>query len=252
MIQVSNLSYGAAGNPILQNVSAEIPPGRVTALIGPNGAGKSTLLNLIARQLTAAGGSIRMDGMDLVQAAPAQLARKMAVVAQHLSVASRVRVRDLIGFGRWPHSAGRLRPADHAAIDGAVALFDLGGLQTRFLDELSGGQRQRAFIAMAYAQDTDWLLLDEPLNNLDLNHARNLMAQLRHLAEAQGKGIVIVVHDLNYAISWSDHVVALRDGQVAFQGPVAEAATAERLTALYQTPVAITRLEGQVFAQYHR
>ncbi len=252
MIQVSNLGYGAAGNPILQNVSAEIPAGRVTALIGPNGAGKSTLLKLIARQLTAGSGSIRMDGMDLAQAAPAQLARKMAVVAQQLSVASRVRVRDLIGFGRWPHSAGRLGPADHAAIAGAVKLFDLGDLQTRFLDELSGGQRQRAFIAMAYAQDTDWLLLDEPLNNLDLNHARNLMAQLRDLAESQGKGIVIVVHDLNYAISWADHVVALRDGQVAFQGPVTEAATAERLTALYGTPVAITWLESQVFAQYHR
>lgn len=252
MIDISGLSYGPAANPILQNVSAEIPAGRVTALIGPNGAGKSTLLKLIARQMTPAGGSIRMDGLDLVQAVPAVLARKMAVVAQHLSVASRVRVRDLIGFGRWPHSSGRLGPADHAAIDGAVALFDLDDLQQRFLDELSGGQRQRAFIAMAYAQDTDWLLLDEPLNNLDLHHARNLMAQLRHLAEAQGKGIVIVVHDLNYAISWSDHVVALRDGQVAFQGPVAEAATAEHLSALYQTPVAITRLEGQVFAQYHR
>ncbi|MEW2914148.1 ATP-binding cassette domain-containing protein [Leisingera sp. JC11] len=252
MIEISGLSYGPAANPILQDIDAGLPAGRVTALIGPNGAGKSTLLKLIARQLTARSGSIRMDGMDLAQAVPAGLARKMAVVAQHLSVASRVRVRDLIGFGRWPHSAGRLGPADHAAIAEAVALFDLDELQQRFLDELSGGQRQRAFIAMAYAQDTDWLLLDEPLNNLDLHHARNLMAQLRHLAEAQGKGIVIVVHDLNYAISWSDHVVALRDGQVAFQGPVAEAATAERLSALYQTPVALSRLDGQVFAQYHR
>ncbi|MFS4583642.1 ABC transporter ATP-binding protein [Phaeobacter sp. C3_T13_0] len=252
MIEISGLSYGPALQPILHGIDATLPPGRITALIGPNGAGKSTLLKLIARQLAAGSGSIRLDGLDLAQANPAQLARCMAVVAQHLDVASRVRVRELIGFGRWPHSQGRLGPEDHAAVENAVVLFGLDGLEQRFLDELSGGQRQRAFIAMAYAQDTDWLLLDEPLNNLDLHHARNLMAQLRHLAETQDKGIVIVVHDLNYAISWSDHVVALQDGQVAFQGPVAEAATAERLSALYQTPVAITHLGGKPFVQYHR
>lgn len=252
MIEISGLRFGPAAHPILHGIDAAIPAGRITALIGPNGAGKSTLLNLIARQLAPAGGSIRLDGQDLLQAEPSQLARRMAVVAQQASVGSRVRVRDLIGFGRWPHCRGRLGAADRAAVRDAVALFGLEGLEQRFLDELSGGQRQRAFIAMAYAQDTDWLLLDEPLNNLDLHHARNLMAQLRQLAEARGKGIVIVVHDLNYAISWSDHVVALQGGRVAFQGPVAEAATAERLTALYRTPVMLTRLGGRPFAQYHR
>jgi iron complex transport system ATP-binding protein len=173
-------------------------------------------------------------------------------VAQQLSVASRVRVRDLVGFGRWPHSKGRPGAADRAAVEAALELFDLQALQQRFLDELSGGQRQRAFIAMAYAQDTRWLLLDEPLNNLDLHHARNLMQQLRRLADQAGKSIVIVLHDLNYALSWADHVVALQDGAVAFAGPVAEAATEARLSALYQTPVVISRIGGQPVAQYHR
>ena len=252
MIKITGLSYGHGAKPILDGIDAEIPAGRITALIGPNGAGKSTLLNLIAQQLAPSRGGISLDGMDAARIAPAQLARKMAVVAQNLTVASRVRVKDLIGFGRWPHSQGRLTAADRAAIGDAIELFGLAPLQQRFLDELSGGQRQRAFIAMAYAQDTGWLLLDEPLNNLDLHHARNLMAQLRSLAEQRGKGIVIVVHDLNYAISWSDHVVALKDGRAVFQGPVDEAASAASLTALYQTPVAITRIGGLPFAQYHR
>ncbi|KIC20033.1 iron ABC transporter ATP-binding protein [Leisingera sp. ANG-Vp] len=252
MIQVTNLSCGIASSPILKGIAASIPAGRVTALIGPNGAGKSTLLKLIAQQLTANSGSITLDGVEVSEIGARKLAQKMAVVAQHLTVASRVRVQDLIGFGRWPHSQGRLTAEDRAAIDDAIARFGLSALRQRFLDELSGGQRQRAFIAMAFAQDTDWLLLDEPLNNLDLHHARNLMSRLRSLAEDRGKSIVIVVHDLNYAISWSDHVVALKDGQVAFQGPVAETATAANLTDLYETPVAITQSDGRPFAQYHR
>ncbi|UWR70832.1 ATP-binding cassette domain-containing protein (plasmid) [Phaeobacter inhibens] len=251
MIDVTGLSFTLGDKPILDTVDACLPVGQITALIGPNGAGKSTLLKLIAQQLTASWGRICLSGCDLRSITPEQLARRMAVVGQQLDVASRVRVCDLVGFGRWPHSRGRLRAEDQAAIADALALFELDELRDRFLDELSGGQRQRAFIAMAYAQDTDWLLLDEPLNNLDLNHARNLMAQLRHLADTRGKSIVIVLHDLNYAISWADHVVALAAGRVAFAGPVAEVATSESLSALYQTPVALRDVEGRPIACYH-
>ncbi|SCZ64729.1 iron complex transport system ATP-binding protein [Epibacterium ulvae] len=252
MIQIKSLSHTITDTPILQDINLELPQGQITALIGPNGAGKSTLLNAIGRQIEVAHGTVTLDGSDITQIAPRDLARQMAVVAQHLAVGSRIRVADLVGFGRWPHSQGRTTPTDQTIIEQAIEEFDLIALRHRFLDELSGGQRQRAFIAMAYAQDTCWLLLDEPLNNLDLKHARTLMAQLRRMVEHAGKSVVIVLHDLNYTLSWADHVVAMCDGKVVFTGPAAQVATAQSLTDLYETPIQISTVEGQVFARYHR
>lgn len=252
MINVKGLSYNIAGAPILRDVTITLPTGGITALIGPNGAGKSTLLHLMSRQIDPDHGQIRIDGADLAMTDATERALKMAFVAQQLNVASRIRIRDLIGFGRWPHSQSRPTAEDRAKIADAIAHFDLLELQDRFLDEVSGGQRQRAFIAMAYAQDTDWLLLDEPLNNLDLHHARSLMARLREMVDSQGKSVVIVLHDLNYAISWADHVVALSDGRVAFEGSVSTTATEENLSRLYQTPVSLINVNGKPFVHYHR
>lgn len=252
MIVTSGLTYSIAGTKILEDIDTTLPAGCITALIGPNGAGKSTLLHAVSHQISPDAGQITVDGHALADITGPARARKMAVVAQDLGVASRIRIRDLVGFGRWPHNRGRPTPTDRDKIAEALDRFDLTGLQDRFLDEVSGGQRQRAFIAMASAQDTDWLLLDEPLNNLDLHHARSLMARLREMVDRDDKSVVIVLHDLNYAISWADHVVALDQGHVAFQGPLAEVATADSLSALYQTPVVMGAADGKLFAQYHR
>lgn len=252
MIETSDLTYNIAETPILRDITVTLPAGGITALIGPNGAGKSTLLHLMSSQIAPDAGRIRIDGLDLAKTSIAARALKMAVVAQQLGVASRIRIRDLVGFGRWPHSQGRPTPTDRDKVAEALSRFDLADLQDRFLDEVSGGQRQRAYIAMAYAQDTDWLLLDEPLNNLDLRHARGLMARLREMVDHQGKSVVIVLHDLNYAISWADHVVALDQGRIAFEGPLTQVATADNLSALYRTPVALSDTGGKPFAQYHR
>lgn len=252
MITVSGLGYSISGTVILQDINVTLPAHGITALIGPNGAGKSTLLHLISRQINPDRGKITVDGEDLATTPAATRALKMAVVAQQLGVASRISIRDLVGFGRWPHSRSRPTAEDHAKVDDALSHFDLLDLSDRFLDEVSGGQRQRAFIAMAYAQETDWLLLDEPLSNLDLHHARSLMARLRDMADRCGKSIVIVLHDLNYAISWADHVVALSHGRLAFEGPVSAAATTENLSRLYQTPVALHHADGKPFVRYHR
>ena len=253
MIQIDTLSHHIAGTPVLSDISLTLPQGKITALIGPNGAGKSTLLNAIGRQLEPQQGNITISGQNLRRFAPRDLAFQIAVVAQHLNVGSRIRVADLVGYGRWPHAQGRLRAEDRVMIDRALTQFDLQNLRHRFLDELSGGQRQRAFIAMAYAQDTNWLLLDEPLNNLDLKHARSLMAKLRELVDTQGKSVVIVLHDLNYTLSWADHVVAMRDGQLAFVGPTLDVATADALSGLYQTDIDIAQTDrGTPLALYHR
>ena len=252
MIDITNLSYAIAGQQILTDVAACLPYNKITALIGPNGAGKSTLLNAIGRQFDVTPGCIRIDGDALENIAPHDQAHRMATVAQHLHVGTRIRVADLVGFGRWPHAKGRLGDADRQIIGMALEQFDLRDLKDRFLDELSGGQRQRAFIAMAYAQDTDWLLLDEPLNNLDLKHGRSLMAHLRQLVDQQNKSVVVVLHDLNFTLAWADHIVAMRDGAVVFEGSAAEVATTERLTDLYQTPIDILPVRDGRFAHYHR
>ena len=181
MIRIENLSYKIGDQIILNDITLEVPKGGLTALIGPNGAGKSTLLNLIARQVPLQRGRIEIDGFDLSQTDNNTLAKQMALVSQHVGIASRLRVFQLVRFGRWPHAKGRLGPDDHAAVDAALDAFDLADIQDRFLDQLSGGQRQRAFVAMAVAQETDWLLLDEPLNNLDIYHAHMLMRVLHDL-----------------------------------------------------------------------
>ncbi len=251
MIAVSGLTHKIGKTTILDDISVEIPKGKITALIGPNGAGKSSLLNLIARQVDTQKGRIELDGSNLEQISRSDLALKLAVVAQHVGVASRLRVQDLISFGRWPQHQGRPSEADRKAIEVSLGKFDLGDIRTRFLDEISGGQRQRAFVAMAYAQDTDWLLLDEPLNNLDIRYAKALMKHLRNMADQDGKSVVIVIHDLNYALSVADCFVGLKDGQVHFSGEAGEAVTAKTLSNLFDTEVQLEVFKEQTFAVHH-
>ena len=175
----------------------------------------------------------------------------MAVLGQQTQIASRLRLCDLVAFGRWPHHYGRPRPQDHAIVAQALETFSLTDLSQRFLDEVSGGQAQRAYLAMTFAQDTDWLLLDEPLNNLDMSHARALMQQLSALVRQSGKSVVVVVHEVNYAAAWADHVVALKDGRVAATGAPSEVLTAETLSQLYDTEVEVTQHQGRPVVLHH-
>ena len=183
MIEISGLSHAINGTPILRDVTLTLDKGGVIALVGPNGAGKSTLLSLAARLLPLQRGRVQIDGIDVQAADSRALARRMAILPQMVNAASRLTVRDLTGFGRYPYHRGRPGPEDRELVEQALAFFGLEALADRQLDTLSGGQRQRAFVAMAYAQDTEYLLLDEPLNNLDLAASRALMARLRDLAE---------------------------------------------------------------------
>ncbi len=251
MIEIENLSHTIGGSEILSNVSTSIPSGGITAIIGPNGAGKSTLLNLIARQDPIQSGRIAIDGLNVSTTDTRQLALKMAYVAQNTAVASRLRVAELIGFGRWPHCHGRPTQMDRDAVSEALALFFLDGLGNRFLDELSGGQKQRAFIAMAHAQATDWLLLDEPLNNLDMFHARKLMRDLDVLSHERKRSVVMVVHEINYACAWADHVIGLRDGRVVAEGPVEEVVTESGMRLLYDLETKVTEFEGHRHVLHH-
>lgn len=241
MIEVCALSHTIGPAPILRDLTLGLPDGKLTALIGPNGAGKSTLLRLIGRLEPLQTGRILIDGEDVTQTPTARLALKMAILGQQTAIASRLRVRELVGFGRWPHCHGRPGPRDHAAVDAALDAFGLTRLADRFLDELSGGQAQRAHIAMTVAQDTDWLLLDEPLNNLDLAHARSLMVRVAGLVRGDRRGAVVVVHDVNHAAAWADHIVALKDGRLHAAGSAEEVLTGPVLSELYDTRLEVIR-----------
>ncbi len=229
----------------VDDVTLELGAG-VTAIIGPNGAGKSTLLAAIGRLVGTDAGVITIDGMDIATTRSREIARRLAILRQDNHLAIRLSVEELVGYGRFPHGGTGRTAEDRAHIDGAITLLDLDGMRDRFLDELSGGQRQRAFVAMAIAQDTDHLLLDEPLNNLDPRHAVGLMKLLRRLADERDMTIIVVMHDINVAAQYADDVVAMRDGRVEHHGPVAEVITAHNLSRLYETPARVDEIAGRL------
>jgi iron complex transport system ATP-binding protein len=248
MIRIEKVSLTHGDTQILKDISLSIPRGGITAMIGPNGAGKSTLLALIARLQPLQTGTITVDDLSVASTSGRILARKMAILRQDNYVGSRLSVRELVSFGRFPHSRGHLTAKDRGIIDDALELFDLGGLSDRFLETLSGGQRQRALVAMAYCQDTDYLLLDEPLNNLDMYFARGLMRSLRHIAHEHGKTVVIVVHDINYAGSFADRILAMRDGRIVADGPSDDLIATNTLEAIYGFEIPVTFVNGRPVA----
>lgn len=252
MIEVEGVHKAYGGKTVLGPVDLTIPAGGVTALVGPNGAGKSTLLTIIGRLLDADAGQVRVGGHDVKRTDSKVLARTMSILRQENHFVTRLTVRQLVGFGRFPHSGGRMTLEDHEQVDRALAFLDLTDLGDRFLDQLSGGQRQRAYVAMVLAQDTEYLLLDEPLNNLDMQHAVSMMRQLRRAADDLGKTVVIVIHDINFASAYADRIVALKGGLVVQEGPAREIMTTEILSEVFNTNIVI--LDGQDYplAVYYR
>nr|WP_248492184.1 ATP-binding cassette domain-containing protein [Tsukamurella sp. PLM1] len=246
----TDLTKKYAETVVLGPVSGEFSRGGVTALVGPNGAGKSTLLTILGRLLTPDAGAALLDGVEIRSMKPTAVARKLAILRQENGVNARLTVRDLVAFGRFPHSRGRMTAEDVRHVDEALGFLGLTDLEDRFLDELSGGQRQRAFVAMTLAQDTDVILLDEPLNNLDMRHQVSMMRRLRRAADELGKTIILVVHDLNFAAAYSDRIVALKNGTIAASGAPSEIMTADLLTEIFETPVAVHHLQGGPVAVY--
>lgn len=220
MIQAIQVSKRYGSTTAVDDVSVDIKKHRITSLIGPNGAGKSTLLAMMSRLAPMDAGDVLVEGRSIKAWDSTELAREVAILKQSNHLSLRLTVRDLIGFGRFPYSQGRLTKTDLEHVDQAIEYMNLGDLQHKFLDELSGGERQRAFIAMVVAQDTNYVLLDEPLNNLDMKHSVQIMKVLRRLVDELDKTVVLVLHDINFASSYSDDIVAMRDGRVVAHGPV--------------------------------
>ncbi|MDQ1199364.1 ATP-binding cassette domain-containing protein [Agrobacterium sp. SORGH_AS 787] len=224
------------GRQILAPLTLEIPlSGQVVGLIGHNGSGKSTLLKLMARQLAPTTGSIELDGRSLGAWGNRSLARKMAYLAQHLPPAAGMTVRELVSLGRYPwHGAlGRFSREDTQKTDEAITLTGLDSLVDRLVDTLSGGERQRAWLAMLVAQDTECLLLDEPISALDIAHQIEVLSLIHKLSRENGLGIVVVLHDVNMAARFCDNIIALHSGEMIFQGTPKTLMISEALQKIY-------------------
>ena len=250
MIEVRDLLKRHGGTTVLQELNFNVPERALTAIIGPNGAGKSTLLSLVSRLMPITEGQVLVAGRDVATTPTEALARIMAILRQDNQSTLRLTVRDLVGFGRFPHSKGRLGPEDVRHVDEALEYLQLTPLAERFLDELSGGQRQRAYIAMVLCQDTPFILLDEPLNNLDMAHAVSMMGLLRRAVTERGKTVVMVLHDINFASCYADHIIALKDGRLAMAGTPAEVVQDEVLSTLYGIPVSVHEVKGRRLCHY--
>lgn len=217
-IELKNLSKSYHGQRVVNDVSLTIAKGQFTAFIGPNGAGKSTLLSMISRLTQVDTGDVLLDSQNIQQMKSTEIAKKLAILKQSNHTELRLSIEDLVAFGRFPYSQGRLKAEDQKIIDQAIAYMELEPLRHKQLSELSGGQRQRAYISMVLAQDTDYILLDEPLNNLDMKHSAQIMRVLKDLAVNHGKSIIMVIHDINFASVYADQIIAMKDGQLLYQG----------------------------------
>ena len=251
MIEISHISKRYADTVVVDDVTLTLPAGGVTAIIGPNGAGKSTVLSMISRLLPMSTGRVLVDGIDVVKGDSSELAKRLAILRQDNHLPMRLTVRDLVAFGRYPHTQGRPTVEDAAHVERALGYLGLLDLAGRYLDQLSGGQRQRAFVAMVLCQDTDYVLLDEPLNNLDMRHAVDMMALLRRTSRELGKTVILVLHDINFASCYADRIVAMRGGKVAYHGTPQELIQPEVLRDLYQLDIRVHEIDGQRICVYY-
>ncbi|GAA3399750.1 ABC transporter ATP-binding protein [Paenibacillus hodogayensis] len=250
MVEVKNVSKAYGGKAVVENVSVRIAKGTVTSFIGPNGAGKSTLLSMVSRLIKKDSGEIWIEGRELGKWDNNELAKTISILKQSNHINIRLTVKDLVGFGRFPYSQGRLTKEDRRFIDEAIDYMELGDMRDSYLDQLSGGQRQRAFISMVIAQNTDYILLDEPLNNLDMKHSVQIMKVLKNMVADLGKTIVLVLHDINFASCYSDCIVALKNGKVVREGPTADMIQTPVLRDIYDMHIPIETINGNKIAVY--
>ncbi|MCA6926316.1 Fe(3+) dicitrate ABC transporter ATP-binding protein FecE [Pectobacterium versatile] len=233
-LTTQNLTAGYGDKRILDGLSLSLPAGKITALLGPNGCGKSTLLKCFAKLLTLESGTIQLNGKSLSMFSARQLSRHLALLPQQHLTPEGITVRDMVAYGRspWLSLWGRLSPDDRQRVQLAMEKTHIVDLADKRLTDLSGGQRQRAFLAMLLAQDTPVVLLDEPTTYLDINHQVELMKLLRELNQA-GKTVVTVLHDLNQASRYCDHLVMLADGRVMAEGSPHEVMKPELLQRVF-------------------
>ncbi|WP_280230163.1 ABC transporter ATP-binding protein [Nocardia cyriacigeorgica] len=234
-LRADRLRLGYRGRTISEDLSADIPDGSFTVIIGPNACGKSTLLRALARLLAPESGTVLLDGKAISGYPAKEVARRIGLLPQTSTAPDGIRVADLVARGRYPHQSllRQWSQADAEAVATAMAATGVTELSARPVDELSGGQRQRVWIAMVLAQDTPVILLDEPTTYLDIAHQIQLLDLCRTLNRESGRTVVAVLHDLNHAFRYADHLIAMRDGQIRAAGPPGEIVTADLVRSVF-------------------
>jgi len=245
LFAIDGLCVEVPGRRLLDGLTLSLPRGQVVALIGHNGSGKSTLLKVLARQVAPSGGDVAFDGRALADWPARDYARALAFLPQSTPPAEGMLVRELVALGRYPwHGAlGRFGARDHAAVAAAMAECGVAELAGRLVDTLSGGERQRVWLAMMVAQQAGTLLLDEPISALDIAHQVEVLSLVRRMCHAQNRSAVIVLHEVNMAARFCDHVVALKGGRLAMQGGTGDLMRPEALAAIYGLPMQVLRRE---------
>lgn len=251
MIEVKNIYQSYGKHEVLKDVSIKIKDNEITALIGPNGAGKSTLLGVISRLLKPTSGEVLIDGKNVNDIKNIDIAKRLAVLRQNNQIGLKLTVKELVSFGRYPHSGGRLTKEDEIKIKEAIEFMDLKDMENKFIDQMSGGQQQRAYIAMVLAQDTKYIFLDEPLNNLDMKYSVEMMFILEKLVKELNKTIVIVMHDINIASAFASHIVAMKDGKIITEGTPEEIIDKQVLDDVFDHDFCIAGINGKRICVYH-
>jgi iron complex transport system ATP-binding protein len=238
-LSASKVSFAYGPRLVVDNVSLELPRGQMVALAGPNGSGKTTLLKILSGVRAPAGGSVTLDGVPLAQLGRRKVAQRVAVVSQHLDPKLMFSVESLVSMGRTPYQGllGSTTQSDKAAIDDALQAAELTLLRHRRFGELSGGEQQRVMLAMALAQQADYLLLDEPTVHLDLHHQHELLELLRALHEHRRLGILAVMHDLNLAALYFEGMGLMQEGRLVADGPSADLLRRGDCLSIFQAPL---------------
>ncbi|WP_297435774.1 ABC transporter ATP-binding protein [uncultured Clostridium sp.] len=250
MIEAKNLTKKYGSKKVVDDVSIKIEKGKLTSMIGPNGAGKSTVLSMISRIMKMDGGEVIIDGKNLNDWDEKELSKTISILKQSNNINVRLKIRELVEFGRFPYCDGRLKDEDYKFVNDAIEYMQLADIKERYLDELSGGQRQRAYIAMVIAQNTEYILLDEPLNNLDMKHSVQMMKVLKNLTIELGKTVVIVMHDINFASCYSDNIIVLKDGRLVRDASTDNIINKDFLEEIYEIDFNIQNIDNQKICVY--
>ena len=252
MIQVEHVHKNYGNTPIIKDLSLTIEKGKLTALIGPNGAGKTSFLNMIGRLTPVDGGKILIDGKDLSHWNRNDLAKRLAILKQKNTMTAQITVRELLAFGRFPHMKGKIGPKCKQLIKHSLKYLGMEEYEYTYLNDLSGGQLQRDFIGMVLCQDTDYILLDEPLNNLDMKYGVQIMNILRDLVDEMGRTVIIVLHDINFAAAYADRIVGFKDGEKFIDDVSTQVIQKPVIDELFDMDVEIIKHNQQNYCLYYQ